>query len=130
MRWIKTSGLVAVALISVALTGCTTPTGAPNNAGTGAIVGGLSGAGIGALATCGNPAGAAIGAAAGALTGGLIGASVDQQQARGPVYVAQPPPGAVVVAPPQPARYAWVTAQWVWNGTAWVWVPGHWMAVH
>jgi outer membrane lipoprotein SlyB len=51
----------------------------------GAVVGGLTGAGLGALATHpdGNPgAGAALGAGLGALTGAVVGSGMDQTEAR------------------------------------------------
>ncbi len=114
----KSLSLTVVALLGALLTGCTTPSGAPNNTGTGALIGGVSGAGLGALISHGHPEGALLGAAAGAITGGLVGNAADQAQR--PVYVAPPPP-----AP----RYAWVGPQWVWNGYAWVWAPGHWVVV-
>ena len=108
--------------LALVLGGCTTPYGEPNNTGTGALVGGASGAGLGALLAHRNPAaGAVLGGAFGAITGGLIGNSMDQQ-ARVPVYVAPPPP-------PAPPHYVWVNGQWVWNGSAWVWTAGHWIAV-
>jgi len=79
------------------LAGCVSPNGRPDNTGTGALVGGASGAAIGALADRRNPgAGALIGGAAGLVAGGLIGHAVDQQQAA-------PPPATLVVAAPQPA---------------------------
>ncbi len=110
----------AALLLAASLAGCTTPTGEPNNTGTGALVGGLGGAGLGAaLAHCNPAAGALFGGAAGAITGAIIGNSVDQQS-RPPVYVA---------GPPAPPHYVWVNGQWVWNGAAWVWVPAHWAAV-
>jgi len=121
-RIIRALGLVALGSLVVGLLGgCTTPSGAPDYTGTGALVGGASGAGLGALIDRRNPGvGALIGGAAGAITGGLIGHSMDQQ-ARTPVYVVAPPP-------PPPARgYAWVNGQWVWNGIGWVWSPGHWV---
>ena len=77
-----------------------TPDGRPDNAGSGALMGGATGATIGALADRGNPgAGALIGGVAGLIAGGLIGHSVDQEnEARRqyysapPIYAAAPPP--------------------------------------
>ncbi len=107
--------LFAGCLLAVSLAGCTTPYGEPNNTGTGALIGGASGAGLGAMLAHRNPiGGAVIGGALGAITGGLIGNSIDQQ-ARPPVYLAGPPP-----------HYVWVNGQWIWNGAAWVWMEGHW----
>src|ERR1035441_9783525 len=72
--------LTAVA-IGLLLVGCETPSGRPDNTATGALVGGATGAGIGAIAG-GRHAGegALIGGAIGALTGAIVGNSVDQQQ--------------------------------------------------
>lgn len=101
------------------LAGCTTPYGEPYNTGTGALIGGVSGAGLGAVLSHRNPGvGALFGGAAGAIAGGLIGNSIDQQS-RPPAYVVAPPP----------PRYVWVNPQWVWNGSSWVWMEGHWAAV-
>ena len=75
--------VVAVGALIV-LTGCQTPDGRPNNAGTGALTGGAIGAASGALLGSGrggNPAaGALIGGAVGAITGSLIGNAMDQEQ--------------------------------------------------
>ncbi|MBI3878304.1 MAG: glycine zipper 2TM domain-containing protein, partial [Verrucomicrobia bacterium] len=62
------------------LTGCETPEGNPNRAGTGALIGAGGGAAIGALAG-GRHAGtgALIGGALGALTGSVIGHSMDEE---------------------------------------------------
>ncbi len=72
-------GLVAVA-VGIGLTGCETPEGEPNRAGTGAIMGAGIGAASGALIAGGHNGaeGALIGGALGAITGGLIGHSMDQ----------------------------------------------------
>jgi len=110
--------------------GCTTPTGEPNYTGTGALVGGVSGAGLGSLLARRNPAaGAVLGGAAGLITGGLIGNSMDQEEARPPLYVAAPPPAPLAEpVPPSPGPgYVWVRGQWLWNGTAWAWAAGRWV---
>lgn len=109
---------IAVAVVICGfLAGCESPGGGPNNTGTGALVGGASGAALGAaVAGCGEAgAGALIGGAAGLLVGGLVGHSMDQQaQARidsvpppMPSYtpapsrpVAVPAPAAPVYSPP------------------------------
>src|SRR5512140_726938 len=111
---------LATGLLTLSLAGCATPYGEPNHTGTGALVGGVSGAGLGAIIAHHNPgAGALLGGAVGAITGGLIGNSMDQQaRAPGPAYV-----------PPPAPRYVWVNPQWVWNGSSWVWMEGHWAAV-
>lgn len=111
---------LAAGLLAVSLAGCTTPNGEPNNTGTGALIGGASGAGLGAMLAHREPgAGALVGGALGAITGAIIGNSMDQQ-AHPPVYVAPPPP---------PPHYVWVNPQWVWNGTGWAWMEGHWALV-
>ena len=68
-------------LFALGVTGCQSP----DHADQGALVGGLFGAGTGAIIgkACGNPlAGAAIGAGAGALTGAAIGSKMDADEAR------------------------------------------------
>ncbi len=91
------------------LTGCVSPSGRPDYTGSGALIGGGSGAAIGAIADRANPgAGALIGGAAGLITGGLIGHSMDQQ-AEARRYTA--PPTAYVAAPsPQPTSLAEIKA--------------------
>ncbi len=118
----------ACLLLAVLLAGCTTPSGAPDYTGTGALVGGGSGAVLGAALDRANPgAGALIGGAAGLITGGLIGHTMDQQTSR-PVYVTpSPPPVAQSVVPSPGPGYVWQPGFWAWNGTAWVWVAGHWV---
>ena len=78
---------VCVTIVSVAFvltTGCQTPEGRTDNTATGALLGGLIGAGTGAL--IGNAAGhhtaagAAIGGVVGLLTGGIIGHMTDAQK--------------------------------------------------
>jgi hypothetical protein len=76
------AGLAAGGLTSV---GCTTPSGAPNNTGTDALVG--TGIGAGAGAVLGSlvrapVAGALIGGAVGASTGAAVGNAEDRQQYR------------------------------------------------
>lgn len=64
------------------LTGCVTPYGEPDRTATGALVGGGSGAALGAiLGGRHSGEGALIGGAIGAITGGLIGHSMDQDAA-------------------------------------------------
>ncbi len=73
-------GFAAVMLI---ITGCTTPEGQPDRTATGALTGGAIGAGTGAIigSVSGHAGpGALIGGAVGALTGGIIGNAMDQQQ--------------------------------------------------
>jgi outer membrane lipoprotein SlyB len=67
----------------VILGGCYTPEGRPDRTASGALGGGVLGAGTGAIigsATGDAGAGAAIGGALGALTGGIIGRSIDEAQ--------------------------------------------------
>lgn len=85
--------LLLTTTLAAMLTACYTPDGRPDRTGSGALIGGASGAIIGASIDRRNPgAGALIGGAAGALTGGLIGNSADQRErARTrPVTVVQP----------------------------------------
>lgn len=76
--------------------------GCSTNAGTGALVGGAAGAGVGAIIghnSHGRTAsGAAIGGAVGAVTGAIIGNEMDKQEAReaAPVVVEEAPPPVVV----------------------------------
>ena len=90
-------------VLAVSLAGCTYPNGRPDNTASGALIGGASGAAIGAIADRRAPGvGALIGGAAGLVAGGLIGHSVDQaNEAR---YQSPPPPvyAATPVAPPPP----------------------------
>ena len=75
------ANLVVAGLLSLA--GCVTPQGQPDNTASGALIGGASGAIIGASVARHPGVGAAVGAASGAIVGGLIGHSLDQtQQAR------------------------------------------------
>ncbi|MCL5096692.1 MAG: YXWGXW repeat-containing protein [Candidatus Omnitrophica bacterium] len=71
---------VAAAALAGLLAGCVSPSGYTDYTGSGALVGGVSGATIGALAARENPgAGALIGGLAGLVAGGLIGHSMNQQ---------------------------------------------------
>ena len=124
--------LTAVGLIGV-VAGCTYPNGRPDYTANGALIGGASGAAIGAIADRRAPgAGALIGGAAGVIAGGLVGHGMDQQaQARiqgpPPVTVSPPlPPPETVIAAPGP-DYTWVNGEWVWQGGTWVWVGGQWI---
>src|SRR6266446_8231557 len=74
--------LILAVAAGMALTGCETPEGTPNRAGTGAIMGAGIGAASGALIAGGHHGaeGALIGGALGAVTGGLIGHSMDEQE--------------------------------------------------
>ena len=119
MKARRALAIAVLSIVALVLAGCTTPYGEPNNAGTGALVGGVGGAGLGAALAHHNPAaGALFGGALGAITGAIIGQSMDQP--RPPVYAAPPPP------PPPGPRYVWVNGQWIWDGWEWVWSPGHW----
>jgi len=73
-----------LAVSSIVLSSCDTPTG------TGAGYGAAAGAIIGGAAT-GNVRGAAIGAAAGAATGALVGHAIQEDRAR--AYGPMPPGG-------------------------------------
>ena len=120
MKAKRALAIAILSLIALVLAGCTTPYGEPNHTGTGALVGGVGGAGLGAALAHHNPAaGAVFGGALGAITGAIIGNSMDER----PVYAAAPPP------PPPAPRYVWMNGQWVWNGYQWVWSPGHWVPV-
>lgn len=98
---------VAASLSLLALTGCSTLSGA----GTGAVAGGLTGAGIGAIA--GNTtAGALIGTGVGAAAGAAVG-HYNENQSRNqgrPVDVWGNPiypdyPGYAPAPPPPPGYY-------------------------
>ena len=77
--WIK---MVTVAvLIAFAGVGCAASGGGMTDTGKGSILGGLGGAGLGALIYHANPlAGALIGAAGGALIGGVVGHFMDERK--------------------------------------------------
>ena len=98
MKAIIVKAVTAIGLAGL-LAGCTTPSGRPDYTANGALIGGASGAAIGALADRRAPGtGALIGGAAGLIAGGLIGHSMDQQAeyrsryASPPAYY-PPPPG-------------------------------------
>jgi len=99
MRSIK---LITVTALAGLLAGCTTPSGRPDYTANGALVGGASGAAIGALADRRAPgAGALIGGAAGLIAGGLIGHSMEQEARTVPPPPAySPPPLPTSPAPP------------------------------
>ncbi len=101
--------LITLTLASL-LVGCYSPGGRPDYTANGALIGGASGAAIGALADRRSPgAGALIGGAAGLITGGLIGHSMDRQaEARN--YSPPPPPPYTAVAPELPPSLADIEA--------------------
>lgn len=99
---------VGIVLLSWILTGCADPYGNPNYTGSGALIGGGSGALLGAALNHHNPgAGALIGGAAGLVTGALVGHTLDED-ARRRVYYAPPPPTYI---PPPPPSYTPVPVQ-------------------
>jgi len=91
--------LFVLFLLLLLSTGCNSP----YRSDKGAVIGGLGGAGLGAIVgnAVGNTgAGAAIGAGVGALSGAAIGGSLDDIEAQNRAEIAahlgrQPPPGAV-----------------------------------
>ena len=96
----KTSMVQMVTVVGLAslLAGCTTPSGRPDYTANGALIGGASGAAIGAMADRRAPgAGALIGGAAGLIAGGLIGHSMDEQ-----ARWQNPPPPTYAYSPPPP----------------------------
>lgn len=94
---VKYTAVLASAML---LAGCYSPDGRPDYTANGALIGGASGAAIGAVAARGNPGmGAAVGGVAGLVAGGLIGHSVGEaEDARRRTYV----PATTYVAPPPP----------------------------
>jgi hypothetical protein len=80
LRKLKHLSLALVTGLGLTAAGCST------NAGTGALIGGASGAGIGAIIGHNShdrtAEGALIGGAVGAIGGGLIGNEIDKSQAR------------------------------------------------
>lgn len=95
----------------VVLTGCETPYGTPDRAGTGALAGGAIGAVSGAVIG-GRHAGegALIGGAIGAITGGLIGHSMDMDAADRERLRAEAPQTYVRVEQGQPLAVSDVKA--------------------
>jgi hypothetical protein len=79
MRNVLSLGLMSFMAAGVLVTGCYSPSGMPDNTGSGALAGGATGAIIGSMAR--HPgAGALVGGAVGAVVGGLIGHGMDQAQ--------------------------------------------------
>jgi Glycine zipper len=102
VRFVSAAGLAAL------LAGCTTPYGDPDYTGNGALIGGASGAAIGALADrCAPGAGALIGGAAGLIAGGLIGHNMDRHRE---IMESAPPPPVYVPAPASPPTVADIEA--------------------
>lgn len=99
---------VGATLVSM-LAGCTTPYGRPDYTANGALIGGASGAAIGAMADRRSPGtGALIGGVAGLITGGIIGNSLERRERPAPpVYYSSPPvyysPPPAVPLPPPPS---------------------------
>lgn len=88
---------VTLAILVGLLPGCQSPNGKPDYTGTGAVIGGGSGAAVGALADRNNRGvGALIGGAAGVIAGGLAGHVMDQRKE------AAGKSTAVVISPGQP----------------------------
>jgi hypothetical protein len=84
----RVARLVVCACLPLALSGCRSP----YYADQGALVGGLGGAGVGAIvgnAVGHTGAGALIGAGAGAIGGGLVGNALDDIEARNQAQIAQ-----------------------------------------
>lgn len=110
MKIVVVRGITLVVLTGV-LAGCVDSYGRRDNTGSGALIGGASGAAIGAIADRRNPgAGALIGGVAGLVTGGLIGHSMDRAEERRyppPTYIPPPPnyvPAQQTVPAPPPAQ--------------------------
>ena len=79
----KNQAAVSIMFLTLAIAGCVAPNGQVDNTASGALIGGATGAIIGASVARHPGVGAAIGGAAGVIAGGLIGHSLDQaQQAR------------------------------------------------
>ncbi len=72
--------LAAAVAASLGLTACTNPDGTAYNAGTGGILGAVTGAALGQAIAPGEE-GRIIGAMAGAVIGGAIGDNIDKQEA-------------------------------------------------
>lgn len=79
--YMKTFALTILAAAPLIITGCENPNGTVNHTGTGALIGGASGAALGALLG-GRHAGEAalIGGALGAGTGAIVGNAMDQDE--------------------------------------------------
>jgi hypothetical protein len=93
--------LSTVAAAAIMLSGCDTPQG--QNAAGGALLGGATGALIGAAATGGHANGALVGGAVGAATGAMVGAAATPP---GPYYGPGPGYGPGPYPPPPGARCA------------------------
>ncbi len=99
---------VSAAGLALLLAGCNTPYGDPDYTANGALIGGASGAAIGAVADRGAPGvGALIGGAAGLITGGLIGHSMDRHRE---AMESAPPPPVYVPPPAAPPTVAEIEA--------------------
>ncbi|MDP2739409.1 MAG: OmpA family protein [Pseudorhodobacter sp.] len=72
--------LISVAILGLAVAGCTNPNGTPNQTGTGVVIGGLTGAAVGNAIGKDTKA-TAIGGLVGAAIGGAIGNDIARQQA-------------------------------------------------
>ena len=90
--------LAAFGGLVVLLSGCVAPDGGPDYTGGGALIGGASGAAIGAVATRGDPGAALVGGAIGAMTGALVGHSMDVE-----ARSQNPPPTAYTPTTSSPA---------------------------
>ncbi len=95
-----TSAVLVMLAASVALV-CAN--GCQSKTGTGALIGGAAGAGIGGLASR-SATGAAIGGAVGAGAGALIGHAAEQQQSRYDNEQQPPPPPGQQPPPPPPEQ--------------------------
>ena len=71
---------LVVACVSLSVAGCVSPYGQPNNTGSGALIGGATGAIVGSAVARHPGVGALIGGAAGVVAGSLIGNSMDRAQ--------------------------------------------------
>jgi hypothetical protein len=105
MKALAAKGVTAITLVTV-LAGCVDSYGRPNYTGSGALIGGASGAALGAAIDRRNPgAGALIGGVAGLVTGSIVGSSMDEDARRRRYYYPPPPPvyaapTAVYTTPP------------------------------
>ena len=75
----RSTALLLVIVVPMALSACTNPYGRPDYTASGALAGGGTGAVVGSLARHPGP-GALVGGAVGAVVGGLIGHGMDQAQ--------------------------------------------------